>query len=395
MKAIFQAALMSWRVRRLRSIMNDFLVTLLILSLYSCGKESVRSESELDIPGYHYKLGERRLEEGDFKGALSAFGRSIKLDPKFAIGWGGLGYSQANLGEIENGKKSVDKAVTLDSKDARIWVWRGRYGTVAKRDKDWLEKVEKNFYRSLEILPGNEKAEYYLGVAYLQSYNFKAAESQFSRVVEKRGRLAKKANENWELCQKIVRASPGTLAGKKIAIQPEITRADLAVLFAEELKLSEIFQQRTPLSASMEFKSPKEMMKESVKSSIPADIEDFWAKPWIVEVIELGVFEVDPSGNFNPKKKITRVDYAMAIQRIIARISNDESLESRYFGETTSRFTDVPTTHFAYNAIALCKERGMMKADMLTGKFNPTAMVAGADALLIIREIQGSLRMTF
>lgn len=379
----------------MRSIINNFLAVLLILSFYSCGKESVKSESELDIPEYHYKLGERMLEEGNYEKASTAFGRSIELDPKFAIGWGGLGYAQANLGEIENGKKSVDKAVILDSEDARIWIWRGRYGTVAKRDKDWLEKVEKNFYRSLEILPGNENAEYYLGLAYLQSYKFKAAESQFSKVVEKRGSLAKKANENWELCQKIVRASPGTLAGKKIAIQPEITRADLAVLFAEELKLTEIFRKRTPQSASMEFKSPKEMMKDSVKSSIPADIEDFWAKTWIVEVIELGVFEVDPSGKFNPKKKITRVDYAMAIQRIIARISNDESLESRYFGEATSRFTDVSTTHFAYNAIALCTERGMMKADMLTGKFNPTAVVAGADALLIIREIQDSLRMTF
>ena len=379
----------------MRSFIINFLVVLLILSFYSCGKESIKSESELDIPEYHYKLGERKLEELYFKEAHSAFRRSIELDPKFAIGWGGLGYTQANLGEIKNGKKSVDKAVSLDSKDARIWVWRGRYGTVAKKDEDWLKKVEKNFKRSLEILPDNEMAEYYLGIAYLQSYNFKAAESQFFKVVEKRGSLAKNANEKWKLCQKIVRASPGTLAGMKIAVQQEITRADLVVLFAEELKLSEVFQQRTPPSSLMKFKSPKEIIHDNGKSSIPADIEDFWARSWIMEVIELGVFEVDQNGNFNPKKKITRVDYAMAIQRIIARISNDESLESRYFGEKISRFTDVSTTHFAYNAIALCTERGMMKADMLTGKFNPTAVVAGADALLIIREIQDSLRMTF
>ena len=379
----------------MRSIITNILLTILILSLYGCGKESIKSDSDLDIPEYHYQLGERKLEEGDFKGALNAFRRSIELDPKFAIGWGGLGYSQGKLGEIEKGKISVDKAVTLDGKDERIWVWRGRYGTVAMRDKNWLEKVEKNFYRSLKLSPDNEMAEYYLGLAYLKSYDFKAAETQFSKVVSKKGRLSKKANDKWQLCQKIVRASPGTLAGKKIAIQQAITRADLAVLITEELKLSDVFQKRSSHSASLHYMSPQAMLYDSIESSVPLDIEGFWAEPWIMEVIELGVFEVDQNGNFYPMKEITRVDFAMIIQRIMARISNDESLESKYFGETTSRFTDVPTTHYSYNAIAFCTERGLMEVDMITGKFNPMDSVAGADALLIIRKIQGSLRLTF
>ena len=114
-----------------------------------------------------------------------------------------------------------------------------------------------------------------------------------------------------------------------------------------------------------------------------------------MDALELGVFEVDPSGMFYPEEFVTRVDYAMAVQKILARATRDNSLETKYFGESQSRFADVPSSHFAYNAMALCAERGIMKADMMTGQFNPTGNTNGADALLIIREIQNSLRVTF
>ena len=376
-----------------------FIKVLLIVSLLgvtSCSSESVKSESELDIPEYHYKLGVRKLDDGRLQEALSAFQRSIDLDPKFAVGWGGLGLTQTYVEDVETGKKSVDKAVDLADKNSVVWVWRGRFWTVSKNEKKWLEKAEKDFKRSLEISPGNEEAEYYLGEAYFQAYDFRGAESQFAKVVALKGELAKKANEKWELSQKVVRASPGTLAGKKIAIQPKVSRADLAVLFTEEMKLVEVFERFNPTTtAPAEFKTPEEMMNSDEEASSPPDIVGFWAEPWIMEVLELGVLEVDPEGKFNPRKTITRVEYAMAVQRILSKITGDGSLETKYFGEATSRFSDVPSTHFAYNAMALCVERGIMKVDMMTGKFDPVGVVSGADALLIIREIQNSLRLTF
>jgi hypothetical protein len=114
-----------------------------------------------------------------------------------------------------------------------------------------------------------------------------------------------------------------------------------------------------------------------------------------MEVLKLGVFEVDPSGNFSPDQTVVRVDYAMAVQRILVTATRDAALETRYFGESPSRFADVPSSHFAYNAMALCAERGIMKADLMTGRFDPAGRVTGADALLIVREIQSSLRLTF
>ena len=365
----------------------------ILYGLTGCAPKAV-SQSDLDTPEYHYRLGVRSLDNGDYQTALTAFQRSVDLDKKFAPGWGGLGLTQTYLKDLSNGKKSVDKATGLAKKDPEVWVWHGRYWTVSQASKKWLEEAVDDFERALKLDPGNEAAEYYLGEAYFYGLNFQQAQTQFARVVELKGALAGKADEKWELTQKIVRARPGTEAGRKIAIKPEITRADLAVLFTEELKLAEIFDRLAAPTGQATFQSPGATTAPG-QATTPQDVAGHWAEPWIMEAVKLGVFEMDPAGNFSPGQSVTRVNYAMAVQRILVAATRDASLDTRYFGESPSRFTDVPSSHFAYNAMALCAERGIMKADMMTGRFDPAGKVNGADALLIIREIQSSLRMTF
>ena len=210
------------------------------------------------------------------------------------------------------------------------------------------------------------------------------------------GDLAGKADERWATTQKIIRARPSSEAGKKIAIKAEISRADLAVLFSEELKLKEVFARASRGTVQQAtFRPPGAEMAGAAAAAVPPDVSGTWAEPWIKESLELGVFEADPSGMFYPTQAVTRIDYAMAVQRILTKATGDASLDTKYFGESTSRFSDVPSSHFAYNAMALATERGIMKVDMMTGKFNPSGAVGGADALLMIREIQNSLRITF
>ena len=128
---------------------------------------------------------------------------------------------------------------------------------------------------------------------------------------------------------------------------------------------------------------------------LPGDVRGSWAEGWIEEAMKLGVVETDPDGNFYPAESVTRAGYARAVARILTMVTRDQTLETRYFGENPSRFSDVSSSHFAYPAMALCSERGIMKADLVTGGFNPAGGVGGADALLIIRTVQTSLRVTF
>ena len=136
-------------------------------------------------------------------------------------------------------------------------------------------------------------------------------------------------------------------------------------------------------------------MMSQGNAPLPGDVRGSWAEGWIEEAMKLGVVEAEPDGNFYPAQSVTRAGYARAMVKILTMVTRDQTLETKYIGENPSRFSDVSSSHFAYSAMALCSERGIMKADLVTGGFNPFGNVGGADALLIIRLVQTSLRVTF
>ena len=165
------------------------------------------------------------------------------------------------------------------------------------------------------------------------------------------------------------------------------------MLFAEELKISELVARMPQQNTG--FQTPGQASASGSAAANPSDSKGHWAETWINEMTKLGVLQVSPDRKFYPDEEITRAEYAMAVQSLLVLATKDAGLETRYFGENPSRFGDVPSSHFAYNAMALCAERSIMQVDMITGRFNPSGTVTGADALLIIRGIQSSLRMTF
>ncbi len=101
-----------------------------------------------------------------------------------------------------------------------------------------------------------------------------------------------------------------------------------------------------------------------------------------------------PDNTFRPEKPLTRASYARVNQGILDLITADQGLSTRYVGEE-SRFPDVRGDSYAYNAIAVSVERGIMSADRITGRFRPDETVSGAEALLMIRELQNAVRMEF
>ena len=361
-----------------------------LIFIISCG---TKPQSDVDTPEYHFKAGMRAIENGDFQQAIKSFQRSVDLDKKFALGYGGLGLAHANLGNNKDAKSFASKCASRGSKDpealslsAQVWI------TMRSSEKRWFKRAEDYLKTALKRDKEHEGSQYWFGVAYLYNYQFDEAEDYFRKVVNKRGEYSGKADSKWKLSQKIVRAMPGTPAGKKVALKERINRADLAVLFAEELKIGVLFD-RMPVQSSG-FQTPSQA-SQATTVVVPNDSRDHWAETWIKDMIRYGIMNVEPDGNFYPDDDINRANYAMAVQRLLVVATRDESLETKYFGEAQSRFSDVPASHFAYNAMAICTERGIMEIDMMNNRFNPTGDVTGADALLIIRNLQNSLRMTF
>ena len=361
-----------------------------LIFIISCG---TKPQSDVDTPEYHFKAGMRAIENGDFQQAIKSFQRSVDLDKKFALEYGGLGLAHANLGNNKDAKNFASKCASRGSKDpealslsAQVWI------TMRFSEKRWFKRAEDYLKTALKRDKEHEGSQYWFGVAYLYNYQFDEAEDYFRKVVNKRGEYSGKADSKWKLSQKIVRAMPGTPAGKKVALKERINRADLAVLFAEELKIGVLFD-RMPVQSSG-FQTPSQA-SQAATVVVPNDSRDHWAETWIKDMIRYGIMNVEPDGNFYPDDDINRANYAMAVQRLLVVATRDESLETKYFGEAQSRFSDVPASHFAYNAMAICTERGIMEIDMMNNRFNPTGDVTGADALLIIRNLQNSLRMTF
>ena len=374
-------------------MLKKYLSHVSILSLVFLAACATKPESDVDTPEYHYKAGMRAVENMDYQQAIKSFQRSVDLDSKFALGFGGLGLANARLGNNKEAKKFASTCASKGNKDsdalalsARVWI------NMRESEKKWFNRAEGHLKKSLKRNKEHEGSQYWYGVAYLYSYKFNEAEDYFRVVVNKRGEYSGLADSKWKLSQKIVRAMPGTPVGKKVALKERINRADLAVLFSEELKIGVLFD-RMP-AQSTGFQSPSQA-NQNTTIQIPTDSKNHWAETWIKDMIRYGVMNVEPDGNFYPDDKINRATYALAVQRLLVVATRDESLETKYFGENQSRFSDVPSSHFAYNAMAVCTERGIMQIDMMNNRFNPTGDVTGADALLIIRNLQNSLRMTF
>jgi len=372
-------------------LIQNLLFIVIILSLPSC---ALKPASELDSPEYHHKAGMRHVEMGKYSEALTSFERAIGLDKKFAPAYAGMGVAYANLGEKKKAKKYAGEAEDRAGKDpdvltlcARVWI------DLRHQEKKWYKPAEKLLKKALKRKKNHEGATYYTGELYLYQYEFAEAEDQFRQLVDMKGEYSGKANTMWQMSQKIVRAMPGTSVGKKVALHEKITRADLAVLLAEELKISTLMErQTTPASG---FQTPEEIRAANAPKGGPSDASGHWAEVWINELSGYGILEGAPGQSFYPDQPVNRAEYCMAVQRLLTIVTGDAGLETRYFGENPSRFQDVPSSHPAYNAMALCAERGIMQADMITGRFEPSKPVSGADALLSIRSFQNALRITF
>ena len=394
------------------SVATGVLLSLVALMI-SCGPKPIKQQSVMDTPEYHYQMGMREFDRGNLQAAMDEFNRAKALNPKYAGAYVGMGLVYCKQENFKEAYKSVDKGIDLNDKFLEGYIAKGRIITKEHKGDDWVDKAVRQYNKALkkseelqkkdpnmrdQARKWKEEAYFYMGQTYKNAFKFRDAENAFSRVVEMKGDYAEKANAEWELVQKIVRAAPGTKIGAKIALIPKIDRADLAVLLIEELKLLDVFEKKRPKTFDTGFRPPADptKFKEAVQSNKPqiTDIQNHWAKRWIEDIVTVGGMSTFPDHTFKPDQKITRADFANTVQSILIAATGDQSLATKYIGEP-SHFPDVPSSHWAYNAITLCVDRGIMHANKIDGSFGLTKPVSGADALLMIRDFQNALRMTF
>ncbi len=375
------------------------LAPLLILSV-GCGKKAIIPESEFDSVDSHYDQGMRELEAGRLDRARWEFERGMGLDREDPRPYVGLALVETELGNKDGALEYIRDAVKKDDKHMPTFLARARIRAKFK-DEHWYRDAMSDIKKAKNLEPGGGEVFFTEGMIHEDAFELDAAERAFSKVLELKTGFEEPANHELEKIHKIKRAAPGSKIGMKIGLVEKITRAETAVLFIEELKLIELLKKRERPEHDTGFEAPKdlrEMEKPEVKErpDVPTDIESHWAHSYVEEIVNLGIrgMGMHPDHTFKPDEHLIRAEYALLVEDLLIRLLGDEELATKHIGEP-SPFPDVGAAYYAFNAIRVCSDKGIMKADLLDNSFRPKDTVSGADALLIIKRLQDQLRTVF
>ncbi|MBD3393135.1 MAG: tetratricopeptide repeat protein [Chitinivibrionales bacterium] len=381
-------------------------VPLALSMLVGCAKTR-KPGGHMDTPETHYKQGMKYWDADEIDKAEEEFKLAISLDDKFAPGYAGLALTTAKKAQgaedtnaeeegFEEAHDLADKAEKLDDDIPEVYIAKALVITMEKEGKEppkkWLDDVEDEYEKAIDVDPENAEAYYRRGYCYKKAYEFSKAADDFRKVLDLNKGYTAEANKQWELVQKIERAAPGTDVGRRIALVEKISRADIAALFVSEMKIDQLVKKKRPKVYDTGFQAPEDKREMQVDSVVAkkdvTDIEGHWAKNFIMDIVELDIrgLEPYPDHTFHPQELVNRGEYAMMVEDVIIAILGDESLATKHIG-SESRFPDVNPSHPAYNAICNAVDKNVMDAEM-NGEFKPDASVSGPDALLVIRNLK-------
>jgi hypothetical protein len=207
-----------------------------------------------------------------------------------------------------------------------------------------------------------------------------------------------KSDERLALVRKIQRAAPGTTIGKQVSILPRITRADVAALFIQELKLDKLYTRYAKPDFDTSYRAPtmKPTTEYMVKAPKVNDVDNHPLSHDIKSVVNIGLrgLEAYPDHTFRPGETINRAEYALMMEDIFVKITGDEKVATQYIGMGNELAPDVSESAPYFNAVMFCIQRGLLPVmDKMHGAFKPLDDISGADALLAIRNFKEMLKL--
>ena len=108
------------------------------------------------------------------------------------------------------------------------------------------------------------------------------------------------------------------------------------------------------------------------------DIDDHWAKEYILIMNSLGIVKGYDDNTFRPENMITRAEFATMISRFDSIIDI----------QMNTNFYDVPEDHWAYNAINYARYMGWISG-YEDGSFQPNNKITRAEVITIVNRMLG------
>ena len=144
---------------------------------------------------------------------------------------------------------------------------------------------------------------------------------------------------------------------------PQITRGDLAALIGVRL-------------------GP--VLRQSRDAVVVTDLRSHWAGKWINDVVRAGVMQAYENHTFRPREPVERAELAATVARLLADVASQRMSEWRGAGV---RFSDMTTTHLAYQEASLAVASGVLNP-AADESFQPSRRVTGAEAVQAVERLR-------
>ena len=351
----------------------------------NCSK-MVQKESVIDTPKDHYLSGILKLTGNDISSAESDFMRAIELDKKSPYGYTGMATLELSRSNYKKGLKYVKKALKNDREFVDAYAIKGRIIALRKRGRKWFEEAIKPLDMALRLDPANQQALFFTGECYLTTQKYDKAQQFFSKAMKKQGYYTTKAEERYALVNKLIKVAPLSERAYSIALDDKINRSDLCVLLSDIVPIKDLLRHHYPREIAAI--NNKNLTVKNQNNTVPPDVTGHSMKKWIQDIISLHLADLDvyANGFFYPDNLVTRDQFAVIIQDLMVMMTGDISLSTMYIG-SESPYPDVHQGYYAFNAISLCVEKGIMDVDPKTGYFDVDGTITGIDAIGMIRNL--------
>ncbi len=405
---------MSITMRRLHS--GAWLCALAVALLAAgCAKEPRKAVGRLDTPEHHTLRGHDFIDKGNWAEAGRSFDLAISLDSEHGPAYAGKaivvahraekpGLSQDEREDIaEEAGDLIEEAFDNSDSDEHRRAAHVAAIRVLRRTKvpdDWLDDALDHYEDAVDLDPRevDPRPHFYMARAHRDAFRMNDAQALYRRVLAMDTPMSGRADAELAVVQKIIRAEPGSRHGRTIAFDEQITRADIAALFIEELRLDKLYARGNRDRFDTGFKPPKTQQRfqadRVVKAPEVTDVEEHPLRADIMEVIELRVagLQPDPSHEFHPDETVMRAEFAMMVEDILVKVTGEQGLKTKFIGQA-SPFADVRNDVPWFNAVQTVTSRDLMEpTDKINGVFEPLEPISGADALLVIRLLKDELR---
>ncbi len=386
-----------------------------MLMAAACADKPREAAGRLDTPSHHVLRGNDFLDEGRWDDAERSFKLALSLEAEYSPAQAGMAVVTAHKSSLPRTPRDEKKSLSKDALDLvsdalsnakndeqkrEAHVAGIRVRRLSKYPGDWLDEAKEHYEDAVELdkrrldpLP-----HFYMARAYRDKFDINRAQQLYRKVLGMNRGKTKEADDELSLVQKIIRAEPGTRHGKIIAFAPSITRADIAALFIEELRLKRLYSRSTANRFDTGFKAATKQRRFQADrlQKVPeaTDIRDHPLRADIEEVLKLRVLglEPDPAHLFHPDAKVTRAEFAMMVEDILVKVTGETKLKTRFIGQN-SPFADVRSDLPYFNAVQTVVSRNLMEPkNKIRGVFGPMDPVNGADALLVIRQMKSELQ---